>query len=836
MKKHQQLLSLVIVCLAMLILHCFGGGGSAISTSATTEGGAGAVGLASQSLTLAEQVSVVDAQTTASTAISAGLAKTLTKLQYAVADLPADSDYHNDITFTYVHERSAEVFDLINQILCMTDQTQYYAMLNAGDYLAMIDTTQCSSNKDNAQSAGQSSQDQSSSGSAPEYELWTVNSYRETDTSGQVVSVWFKQEGSGDEFHSEPAMFIDARLEIEESASEANPLGIFTMNFAGYDVLDDGSRGPQVMTGHMRTYDDDGQIMLQFYNTGSFGYAEYTQAVTMARNTNGSAGSGTISNTETYDSMDLFKTLYSTNKSDTFNLAYNDNYFYRSNAADSSELCLSRAAYHDIVFRYSLYHHETSQTPGARLELDSGFPIKYNDGIEDHHGYVGYWGLWVNGDVSLESGDTVQKMSWGPGGESAEEEYELFVAGGKLVRHTRDTVTLDEIAGVPLNWGSCDQNGCTNYRVEWNATEDKLYKVAQMNETTWYWEDITPVVITFTDNDWDFGFWAESLGGHGRVKLRNANNELIPLTGLTQVIFYRNEYVMPGDTEIPASFACFENCIDPTAITTENPYFEASTWAADAGTSYQDLAFNTAPGSLAAGTNYASYSFNEDTMQLIHGTSDVVLSSTNAAYPWGIWMGTLIDPASFSGLACDWDANQTCTFKIWDLDEYYTWETGPENHQKLSLIKDANGTFVTFDHPVMVEYTHTTGAKYYLSYEGHGDLWGIPGKCINEDTGTEVNCAEGMDGDVFIRWVPEFAIANGAAVTDIATNTTYYVKALEREQQMTSVATSECTGAGLSLTTYDLPDASLYTVPNIGTQPTVTDAPAVIGGVLQVTE
>jgi len=42
-----------------------------------------------------------------------------------------------------------------------------------------------------------------------------------------------------------------------------------------------------------------------------------------------------------------------------------------------------------------------------------------------------------------------------------------------------------------------------------------------------------------------------------------------------------------------------------------------------------------------------------------------------------------------------------------------------------------------------------------------------------------------------------------------------------------------CTTAGLTLTTYTLPDDSLVVAPDIGTEPTVDGAPAVIGGIVQ---
>ena len=101
------------------------------------------------------------------------------------------------------------------------------------------------------------------------------------------------------------------------------------------------------------------------------------------------------------------------------------------------------------------------------------------------------------------------------------------------------------------------------------------------------------------------------------------------------------------------------------------------------------------------------------------------------------------------------------------------------------------------------------------------------------DTGADTDCWNGTDDDKFIRWVPEFSIADGTAVTDAVSSLGYYVKALEKEERMRSVDTSECISSGLSLTLYTLPDVNQYQDPEIGDEPTVDGAPAVIAGILQ---
>lgn len=238
-----------------------------------------------------------------------------------------------------------------------------------------------------------------------------------------------------------------------------------------------------------------------------------------------------------------------------------------------------------------------------------------------------------------------------------------------------------------------------------------------------------------------------------------------------------------------------------------------------------------------ASATYYTYSLDSSTWELKYGGSAVVMTD-NSNSEYGAWSGAMFEPtsANLNQLACDWDLSQTCSWQAWNnLSEFYTWETGTQSWNRLSALT-TGGSFVSFDPPIPVEYTHTWGdsttSRFYLDYSGYGELHGIPGKCVDMDTGSDINCYD-SSGTKFIRWVPEFSIPDGSAVTNASTGDTYYVKALEKEEWMSSVATSNCTGAGLSLTTYTLPDGSLYTDPNLGTEPSVTGAPAVIGGVLQ---
>lgn len=302
---------------------------------------------------------------------------------------------------------------------------------------------------------------------------------------------------------------------------------------------------------------------------------------------------------------------------------------------------------------------------------------------------------------------------------------------------------------------------------------------------------------------------------------------------------------MPTDT-VPTTLVCFSDCPEASKVSNANStsiYYNGTSW--NEGTQTYDWQ-NVAPSSA----NKITYSFSTTDMVLKDGGSDVVMATANQNYQWGVWTGPMFDPAAdddsnstnnLDEMACDWDTAQTCAFRAQEvLTTFYTWETGPDEWNKYTGLYTAGPVYAAFDPPITIKYTHAaTASDYYLEYGGFGDLWGIPGKCVDMDTGSDVDCM-GSEDNKSIRWVPEISIPDGTAVTDKSSTGTfldanYYVKALEKESYMTSVSTDTCTTAGLSLTSYTLPTSSLYKDPNIGTEPAAILAgpPKVIDGIIQ---
>ena len=755
---------------------------------------------------ITEKVSVVDT--------SPGVGVNSLKIGlFGIPENP-DSDYHKDQTTVYVNERSAEAFRTINEILCMIGQTRYDAMLNKGNYKVQVDKNLCSSSKDDPSSAGQDSQNQSSGSTMPKYEMWKVNSSRVDDYSPQILKAWIHEQK---EVHSdEPGRAIFAKVIITDGVTETNPYGIFTLYWKMFPEIG-GTVSPVLMSrGILKTETEAGtdKVLLKFAEVEDFdipggGHETRIQKATLDRATNGSSGGGTAYRYQEGPWMPSFE-------EETFDFAFNSTNFLRTDGVDT--FCLDRTGFDETAWRYGLYNSD-----GSRLNRNSGFSIKKNQGGKDYYGWIGYYGVWFPRDVTLNSGDQVYKMEFGPGSGSGEL-YDVLIAGGKLKKHVRKEMILGAIKNVPMDyWDNGDQK---NYRVKWDGS--KFWKVEWLDQqNNYFWKKIEPPIEYSTDNlNFDMlNFWSQSLGGQVQIKL-NCTMEppcqqppcQPPIFHCTAsddlpVIFYAESIVFPGDT-IPASFACFNNCPDVDKINLGDPF------------PFNDHG-QPQPIALA---EYDSYAFASDAMVLKSGTTPVV--ATNSVYQFGIMSGPLFEATTdnLALLACNWDQSMLCGWQAWSqLPEFYTWETGSNDWNKFTaLVKD--GVPLRFDPPLQVSYVHTwddlTTSTFNIEYSGFGNLQGIPGKCVDWDTGEEVNCGENT------RWIPQFSIAEGSEVTDVSDgSTTYYVKPLEKEQRMKQLDASAC--STLSTIPYDLPKISQWQDPNIGAEPKVDSPPAVIGGVLQ---
>ena len=785
---------------------------------------------------IGSQVSVVDAQPEALNArpLSANSIPVAAQAQVNPVDsLPPDSDYLTDPTRVYVHEKAGDVFKTVNQILCMIDQTQYAdsTLLNQDWYKVMVDKSKCEG-QDSTDNSSASSQAGTSASDGPSYDTWTVKSERTTDSSSQILSAFIHTTGGPGDM----PMTIRAKMTITEAASEANPLGLFSMTFMGSPESGPGA-GQPVMRGVLKTVVSNDKVIIKFAEQeGPDGQPGHVAKAAFVKDDVNNTGYGSAFQAEPREGNPF---------SERVNFAYDDTHFLRAIADGKSQpLCLNRNSFESSAWRYGVY----DALDGSRINLNGGFPINTQSDGKGAYGYLGYHGLHLPPQAqALQDGDSIYRMTWGENGPSMTP-YTLFLKSGKLKKHVRSVITLDDIKNIPLEGNipvpGSNQPGNTMHRVTWDGAQLAAVAQATMNPNgPPAWSDLLSPDVIDSNRTLPYsilGLYSQALGGQLNIELANCQpvEQFNPgmgvkcdtPTGTTPVIFYRESLVTPAEA-VSATLSCYDNCPKAGANGMDGSNQETMVYPRD---------FN--PGA----NNRHDYGFSD--MLLLDGLNPVILASSNAQQ-WGFNSGPLFEAneTNLAALACDWDANQTCGWKAWNvLSEFYTWETGPNSWNRYTSAKEGEN-FVVFDEPWQVAFSYPVdgtdgtnapsidtlygGTKFFLQYSGFGDLHGIPGKCIDPATNLPVmDCSQPG-----LRWVPEFTIPAGSLVTRDSTD--YLVKPLEMEQRMSKADTVDCS----TLATKDMRDSwpdlkTDWVNPGLATEPEILDPPKVVGGVIQATQ
>ena len=803
--------------ISFVFLGCAKKDSSSSSTADTDDTVSASSG--SGAITLSSKVSLVSAKSTDSTARTAFAT-------VSTDNLSSTSDYKVDKTQTFVYEKSADALETVNRILCSIGQTRADLMVNAGNYKAQVDENKCDERSGDSKSNN------------PSYNMWRVNSSR-ADGEPMIIKVWVPNDTNRDGTYDG---LIYAKAKVWQPPSDDYPIGHFKLNFKGLEGKT--ATGTQFMHGYMRTRKKGSTSTLQFWNPEKSGSTTYDYSVTAKFNTDGT-GSGitTMPVRVCNESGCSF-----TGSQKTYKVAVGDGYFYKQKSiagTASDAVCLDRNKYLKSAWRYGMYYTGTNTDNGSRVAINSGFPIKASNNSVDYYGYIGYHGLWMPTEASVADNSTVYKLDFSGGAGQTGTSYTVRSWGGKLIKYTKNTITLGSIKNIPLNWW--DNSAGFEKRVFWNGSNFKS-DAKRSSSTSWQWADIDEETITLSASNAEHGFhfYSQALGGDGQIVLAYPSGRGTAPTAPTDdssVIFNTQEPVFPGDT-VPTTLACYENCLNPDTIATGS-----DSWGSSSSIYHGNKSgwlYSSNIDSASAPDPYI-YTWDNTTsgmvLQYDNGTkTDVLLGSANSNLSWGARSGIMFDnstAANFTALQCSWDNSKICPYEArGSLSTYYVWETGPEAWNKLTVLVASDNSSVKFDPPMMVKYTHSDNksnsgksydnATFYLEYGGHGDLWGVPSFCVDAKNGEKTSCAN--DGST--RWVPEFVIKKASLVTQVKDGSTQYlVKPLEIEQTMRKTSsTSVCTDAGLSLGGVSLPDSGPYTDPDIGEIPTVEGPPAVVAG------
>lgn len=723
----------------------------------------------------------------------------------------AGSAYFTDPQTSRVEDQTSEGIGQVNMITCILSALRGDAMVNKGDYIALVDQNKC----DQAKRSSTTNSGSSSEGAqAATYSTTVVNSTRTSNSDPMRVKMWLDETEDGE------SMTISVNASAVSAPSASNPFGVFRLDFCGRPK---GYTGACPMGGYLDAQDGS----LSFYQAEGGGGGTTALRLTSVGTT---TGSGRMS--MTFNDQGQQQTA-------TFNFAYDQTNFLRGNQ------CFSRDASDPdtrfSVWRYGLYDAAT----GARVNRTSGFPIEYTSGGQTYHGYLGYWGLSLPGDVTLANGATVQKVDYGSGDTPTRTNYTVMKSEGKLYKYSLRTKKLNQLDKIKFNTFVNNVTGFfsgatpnVQYEMYWDDAAGNFKVTGQMNcgqngcQTQTLQNEQTVSASFFSQ--YGAQGWSQSLGGELFIDLRGVGGSV---TSANVNVNYRvQDIVYPAD--FPAQLFCINNC--PTAGSMA-AFFTPANGVQPPASPFGST-FNVFQ-PVAAGA-VRTYTGDSTAAVIRDGAAQAVTFANKEAlsqrpqYMNGVRSGRMF--TSLASAECSQGSGTYCDYMVNGLATYYVWETGANQWNQFAAVKDSGGNFVAFDAPLQVNFNVPAGTQYgqyagksiVLQYGGFGELWGIPGACVSRVDNQPVSCD--TDGS---RYVPEFIIPMSDTLGVVSSNgTNYLVKWLEREIRFAKKNASACSNLVLP-NNVSLPDASGLKDPSdsasniyIGTKPTVTGAPRVIHG------
>jgi hypothetical protein len=706
----------------------------------------------------------------------------------ASATPPASSPYMTDPQNVHVQDATSDGVAQLNMVLCIMNAMSPADFVNAGPYIALVDKNKCdTSNRDSASN----SSDTSGAGAAPDYMNAIVDVTRASNADPMIANIWMSMSEQGQ------AMSIFVRISATEAPSASLPYGDFRLDYLGKANNSTAFNG----------YINSGSNGISYYEDSYEGGLQ-SRGLTLVASSS-TAGAGSMSD-----------------GSSTFDFAYNSSLFRRSDG--TNDMCFDRAQVNadKSVWRYGTYN----AVDGTRIDLDHpGFPIRASYNSNSYYGFASYWGINFQGldlnslaDNSPIAGLTITDQR--PGNATT---YSLSKVSGKLTKYSLVSTTLSAVDGFPIQaWGNFHTLTGSNLlsdgvQVEMHWDNTNQYFVITGQQSCGPSGCITTplagnATVTFTGSSMDMNGWSQSLGGQVNIPHANAY-----ATG-SAVNYYTQTMVVPGSAGAPTNLYCLNNCVTAASLTA----FNGSNSPFDANTSSQ----------WYSGNNRVSYTFGSS--GLTESATSMVAPSMSSSlftgnFQQGIRTGKLYS-ADLTGVGgCPSTYCEPAT-------DYYTWETGP-NPWNQSLWLTNGGNVVTLDPPQNIAYTvqagddssgNWVGKTIQLQFGGFGNLWGVPGHCVDPVDNTAVACGPN------VRFVPEFALSDSDTMT--LGSTPVVIKALDEELRLKNVNMNQCTGASLTLNPQTLPtSAGLHDPSNptdpfyIGSAPSVSGAPKVIHGVVQ---
>jgi hypothetical protein len=711
---------------------------------------------------------------------------------------PANSAYNIDVQNEYVQDDTSEGIGNLNMVLCVIGSMSPGDMVNAGPYVALVDMNKCDTNHGGSSTNG-----------ATNYATAVVDVTRASNTAPMIGRIWLSMSEQGN------STDVLAYLSVTQSPTASSPYGVFRLDYIGKKNGVVGFNG----------FIDSQPTSISNYETGS--NSSNTAMALSATSTN--SGSGTITS----------------QGGASFDFAYDANYFRRSDG--THDLCFDRAKANAdrSVWQYGTY----DANDGSRIDMaHPGFPISASYAGSSYYGFANYWGINFQGlDLNaIADAQPIPGLSVTDQRPNNSSTYTLSKIGGKLTRWTQQSTTLDSLNGIPISFngdltgltsGNSAVTGFQNWVLQWDSTSQgfTVAGIQQCSNTGCIVTAVSPVA-TINPNAFSnapLSGWADSYGGSINI----------PPTGsahvATDAVYsYSQSIIVPGTSALTLN--CLSQC--PTA---------ASLAAFAAGNSQSSPYGNGTDHQWfsAPGTNVVSYGFDGGGLEDTSGANAVPLVLSQASqYPSGsmyaqngINTGRLFTaPLTLANCPAGTPSGTVC--EPANPAVYYTWQTGPQQWVQ-SMWLTSGGTVVPFDAPQNIAFTVPTGAAYgsfsglpiLLQFNGFGNLYGVPGYCVNPVNNVTVDCSTPNS-----RYVPMFSIPDGTVIMRPSPAAPLILKALNAEVRLKNLGASASTACStMTLSTATPPSGGTHDPSNsadseyLGPMPVVTAAPKVIDGVVQ---
>lgn len=704
-------------------------------------------------------------------------ATTSAGLRGAFAYNDAGTDYSNLGKQTWV-EDGTDALTMVNDILSIMDQTNYPDYVNYGPYKALVKPIE-----ETGQSQGGAT---STSTETESYQEMTLDVTRASETAPMYVNIWLEEtEGKGN-----MPMLIRGRFIVTREAGDGYPYGELEAHFKGNMLEADGSVGEETFQMAISIgANADGQVVIEYVEDPAPGSPMQERSrVRVLASSDLSEGNAYI-----YNYFRENQVAGLVEEEETSLVAFNED-FLKIQAVGGDTLVYDKNDLSHRIFRYKLFRKDT----GAAVTRSSGFPIQLADG---GHAYVGYHGLWAPYGVEINDGDTVTRADTGA-------TYTVVKKRGVLKKHTAATITLAELEDVEISYW----NNGSDAIIAWDGSAFNI--IGTRNRENGQIEYAAGDAVAF--ETWGGG-WCESMRAFlplGRLYKDDEGNATTP-TGASVIKYHKEQTISPGDVS------------DLTL------YY---------GNFTLDLPITNA---VLAGAQDAQFAFwqlpqqEREIQTYFFDTSELILKETNASgeevlfaegltipensnYNWGYQIMPLVTNSSIT--AENW-------WQAHDEDIYYSWQTGNDQWQHFTTLKDANGNYVAFDPPLVMTYTHSNSKDVNWS-SGEADVPSNGKKFNIEYNGFELHIPWAFNEDAG-EWTPVFNIADGTVVTSAGTD--YVIKAAEEALIMESLDSPPAAADALTITAIDPPTLTYdSTVTDlIGDPSTVADAelPAGTGGV-----